>query len=258
MSKDSKYRLDDREFQPELQLPNDSDEIVVCMDTIEEEGRRLLLSSGWTPLNTKDPELEIAWRKVEGSRLVMVRSTLMLQNIDADALFRFMGTPEGFSVIDPDTKNHRNSNVRSFPPPDRMVHPNTIITLDYSRTEISGLNPRQYQTLNIRNSIDRLFCSKSVSSSFVTMDKSRITCYTTYILKTSPIEGGRGTRLDQVSWADVGGGLPSCVVNKYTKEMFFQAIHRRLLACLKDEKGSLSSSTADASSENEIRSQMQC
>ena len=233
------------------------------MKEIEEEGERLLTSSGWTELPCKEPGMALSWKRIAGSPLIMVRCTSRYDAVDADSLFHFMGTPKGFEIIDPDTKNHQESTVATF------TRQHCEVTLDHSKVEIKGLNPRQFQTLNIRNSRTRIFCSKSVSSPLVTMCKRRINCYTTYVLKTSPLPGpgGAHTLLEQVSWVDMGGSFPACLLNKFNKELFFQAIHTRLKAHLKENTLAqpsipsstlLSSNRVDASSGNERPSLLQC
>lgn len=140
-------------FNQEVVLPDEEGDMSDFFESTEEEGERILSSSKWIPVipncNRSSHDFEAAWRKVEGTRLVFARSLSRFPNVDADALFAFIGSPHGFEMIDPATKNHGTCCVRNYSPPDRMLHTNTKITLDHSKTHFDffGLAPRQFQTV---------------------------------------------------------------------------------------------------------------
>ena len=236
-SEEASYWLEDIVFNQEVVLPDEEGDMSDFFESTEEEGERILSSSKWIPVipncNRSSHDFEAAWRKVEGTRLVFARSLSRFPNVDADALFAFIGSPHGFEMIDPATKNHGTCCVRNYSPPDRMLHTNTKITLDHSKTHFFGLAPRQFQTVNIRNGVKKLFCSKSCTSSLITMDDTRITCYTTYILRCRPLEGG-GTLLEQASWVNLGGCLPPFLINEVNRGSFFQGINTRLQRYFKE------------------------
>ncbi len=201
-----------------------------------DEANRMFLTTGWKIEKDKDGLL-IESKPVDGpfkSSNVLVTRASSVIDINADILFKYMTSPEGYAVIDPvsDPDDHNKKPLEIYPWKEGARLEAALAT-----TNIPMLPASDFVVLNAIDSTQNIFASKSIIhtsmpggskySNAGTPTNGRERALNTFVIKMEAISETQ-SRVLCINYADMVGKTSSSINNLINTKVFFPPLYKRM------------------------------
>ncbi len=201
-----------------------------------EEANRIFLTTGWKIESDKNGllvESKPVCGPFENSGVLVTRASRVLK-ANADKLFQYMTSAEGYAVIDPvsDPSDHSKKPLEVY-----NWKENSRLEAAVANTNIPMLPPTNFVVLNAIDSNDRIFASKSIqhpsmpgSSKYgnggVPQNKKE-RAINTFVIKIEPISDNE-CRVLCINYADMVWKTSASMNNFINTKAFFPPLYKRI------------------------------
>ncbi len=207
-----------------------------------DEAERMFRTTGWKIESIKDGVL-VESKPVSGSfeqSGVLVTRAFGSVDADADTLFKYMTSPQGYAVIDPvsDPADHEKQPLEVY---DWKV--DARLEAAVASTNIPALGHFDFVVLNAIDPEKRIFASKSIQhdnmpgtsrySSDTKPENGHERAINTFVIKLVPISADR-CRAMCINYADMAGNTSATINNMINTKAFFGPLYKRMRLAAKE------------------------
>mmetsp|Transcript_36088 Transcript_36088/g.50111 ORF Transcript_36088/g.50111 Transcript_36088/m.50111 type:complete len:247 (-) Transcript_36088:44-784(-) len=185
-------------------------------------------------LESESGGMKVLSRPVEGKMGLLTRSEALIES-DWESTYNLLVSEEGFKIIDPDTKNHRELPVEIFNWRERMecVHAKMKLPMFISDRDFVVCNVFDNQPLDAKQL--PMFVSKSIRHPKCPEEPNFTRGLNTLALMTT-CEGDNVCKLHMLNFVSLGGSIPISVANYVSAQYFFQNVVKRLRGFLQGQE----------------------
>ncbi len=201
------------------------------------EANRMFNSTGWKDESNKDGLL-VQSKKVSGtfekSGIFVTRATSDL-DVNADKLFEYITSPEGYAVIDPvsDPNDHSKKPLEVY-----KWKKDSRLEAAVATTNIKMLDPSDFVVLNAIDKERKIFASKSIIhksmkgsskyyDKYVKPSNGHERALNTFVIQVEEISKN-SCRVNCINYADMAGKTSSTMNNIINCKVFFPPLYKRM------------------------------